>query len=342
VRRVPRLLPVIAVAIGGALALRAIAGAFSLPQLMSTAAALAEDVAPKSGPKDGGKPKKDAPPIAPNASIVGTDAAATTKPTAPVCAPTAAELAKEAGLSPAELQVLQSLGTRRGQLDEREQSLDVQVQLIAAAEAKLDSRIGQMTSLKADIQALLGQADQQQQAETGRLVKVYEAMKPKDAAARITLMSDAVRLPMTAAMKDRALSAILAQMPPEDAKALTEKLANRVTGAAAVANARSAVAPAPAAAPTASAAAAPTPAKPGQTAPAAGAQQAAADSSDKPAPAAKPKPKRLAKAKPKPAPKAKPVATAAQTAASPPAVATAKPSAAGSTPPAAPAPAKTG
>ena len=38
--------------------------------------------------------------------------ASSAKPAAPVCAPSAAELARQAGLSPAELQVLQSLGVK--------------------------------------------------------------------------------------------------------------------------------------------------------------------------------------------------------------------------------------
>ncbi|MDR3507867.1 MAG: MotE family protein [Caulobacteraceae bacterium] len=224
--RVPRLLPMVAVAIGGVLAVRAIAGA---PELISATKAFAEDV--------GGSKAK-----ASTASAAAPAPAPPPKPAA-ACAPTAAELAKEAGLSPAELQVLQSLGDRRGELDHRETDLDTQVQLIAAAQAKLDARIQQMNGLKADIQGLLGQADQQAQAETDRLVRVYEAMKPKDAAARITLMDDSVRLPMASKMKERALSAILAQMPAEDAKALTEKLANRVDKAKVIADAKTALNP---------------------------------------------------------------------------------------------------
>ena len=78
---------------------------------------------------------------------------------APVCAPSATDLAKAAGMSPAELQVLQSLQTRRGQIDDREKDLDTEVQLLAAAEAKLDGKLKSMNSLKGDIQALMGQAD---------------------------------------------------------------------------------------------------------------------------------------------------------------------------------------
>ena len=72
-----------------------------------------------------------------------------------VCAPTAAELAKEAGLSPAELQVLQNLGARRGQLDQREEDLSTQLALLAAAEAKVDAKVRALTGLKSDIKGLL-------------------------------------------------------------------------------------------------------------------------------------------------------------------------------------------
>ena len=290
--RVPRLLPLVGVAAAGVLAITLVRGG---PQMFGAAKAFAEDV---------GKPGKTALPAA------GDATPAAPKPAAAVCAPTAAELAKEAGLSPAELQVLQSLGTRRGELDQREGDLDTQVQLIAAAEAKLDARIKEMNGLKDDINGLLGQADQQQEAETARLIRVYEAMKPKDAAGRISLMDDSVRLPMAAKMKERALSAILVQMSPEDAKSLTEKLAKRVGGAAAITNARAALNPP--AAPAVASPASPPPAKTAAAATPPAASAAAPVQTDV-APKPKPKPRKPAHAKAKPAakPSAKPAVQAA-------------------------------
>ncbi len=307
--RIPRLLPLVAIAIGGVLAVKALTEA---PQIYLASRALAEDVvSPKASTK---------PPLPPGASILtsnnGQSSIAAAKPAAPACAPTAAELAKEAGLSPAELQVLQSLGDRRGQLDQREESLDTQVQLIAAAEAKLDARIQEMNGLKADIQGLLGQADQQQQAEADRLVRVYEDMDAKKAAAAMAILDDSVRLPIAAKMKERKLADILKNMAPQDAKIQRSK-AGAAHGRLQVglADAKTALNP-----PTAAAAAAaptPTPAPPtakakpkanpaapapdqnaqvGQTGPAAD-----ADATPKPA-----KPHKVARAKP-PHPKAKPV-----------------------------------
>jgi len=296
----PRLLPLVAVAIGGVLAVNAVRGA---PNLIGAAKSFAEDAMSSKAPGAAIGA------LNPTATIGGVTPVSNVTP-APACAPSAAELAKEAGLSPAELQVLQSLGNRRGELDQREQSLDTQVQLIAAAEAKLDDRIKDMNSLKQNIQDLLGQADAQQNAETDRLITVYEKMKPKDAAARITLMDDSVRLPMAAKMKPAALSLILAQMPPEDAKNLTEKLAQRVSGSQAVANAQAALNPTASpsnnnaqskTAPTQTAGNAPT-----TTAATPGATPSSDTASAKPQANPAAKPVRTAKAKPRPRPKATP------------------------------------
>lgn len=257
--RIPRLLPLVAVAIGGVLAVNALAGARSLPDLVANVRAFAEEAAPKTADKKGEAkpaPEKAQSPL-PTGAIVGAAAAA---PAAPVCAPSAGELAREAGLSPAELQMLQSLQARRTQIEQRERDLDVQLKLLAAAEAKLDAKLASLNGLKGDIQGLIGQADAAAQAENTRLVRIYEAMKPKDAAARMTILSDSVRLPIASKMKERSLSTVLGFMPAPAAKDLTEKLAQRYAQAAPLNQARAAVAPP--AAPARPAAAAAPPARP--------------------------------------------------------------------------------
>ncbi|WP_363212106.1 MotE family protein [Phenylobacterium sp.] len=251
----PRILPLVGIALGGVLAINALAGARDLPGLLSGAKAWAEDAAAPAKPakKAAAKKSADAKPADATAAAAtpaapalpgaaaptgdAKDAAATAGLPPPtiqpkaVCAPTAAELAKEAGLSPAELQVLQNLGARRGQLDQREEDLSTQLALLAAAETKLDAKTKVLTALKSDIQGLLAQADGREQSEVDRLVKVYEGMKPKDAAARMAILDDGVRLPIAAKMKERALSAIVGLMAPTDAKKLTESLAHRFTAA---------------------------------------------------------------------------------------------------------------
>jgi flagellar motility protein MotE (MotC chaperone) len=335
VKSVPRILPLVGVAIGGVLAVNALSGARDLPSLLSGAQAFAEGAAKSAtGKAAKGKEKaKDAkteaaaaPTDATAAAPTGllTDTAAGLPPASiapkPVCAPTAAELAKQAGLSPAELQVLQSLGERRGQLDQRESDLNTQLALMAAAEAKLDAKLKALTGLKGEIQGLLSESDAKQAAEIDRLVKVYEGMKPKDAAPRFVLLDDTVRLPIAAKMKDRALSAIVALMPAADAKKLTEALARRYSDAMAAAAKADQVANA---APDKAAQAASDPTKP---APAKAVKAAARK--------AAPRKKAPASQQAANAPAAPKAAAAAAPAATPPAAAT--PAAA------APAPAKTG
>ncbi|PVM82447.1 MotE family protein [Caulobacter radicis] len=224
-KNVPRILPIVGVAVVGVLAVNALAGAKSVPDLLSGAKAFAEGA--KADKKDA-KGEEAA-----SAEGASTDAAAKAAPPR-ICAPSATDLAKEAGLSPAELRVLQSLGARRGQLDQREQDIDVQLQLLAAAEAKLDAKMKTLNGMKGEIQGLLGQADSQKAAEVDRMVTVFSAMKPKDAAARLTVLDDSVRLPIAAKMKERTLAMILANMAPGDAKVLTERLASRFSGDAIV------------------------------------------------------------------------------------------------------------
>jgi flagellar motility protein MotE (MotC chaperone) len=289
-RNLPRLLPVAGIAVAGVLAVKLLSGVTDLPSLFTGAKAFAE-TALKT--KD-----KAADAAAADKTLIAAAPAPTPAKPATVCAPTAAELAKEAGLSPAELTQLQNLGARRDQLDQREAGFDTNMQLMAAAEAKVDAKLKQLADLKGEIGGLLHQVDTAQDAEINRMVAVYTAMKPKDAAARFTLLDDSVRLPVAARMKERTLAAILAQMAPADAKKLTESLAQRFTGASAKANAALATPNTPPAA----APAAPQPAQAANTtAPptaAAAAPPAKTPASTAPKKPKAVKPKKQAKAKP--------------------------------------------
>lgn len=199
--KLPRLLPLIAVAIGGVVAVRAVGVA---PDLFQGARAWAEEAVPVEA------------------------TAAPARPPAPaVCALSPDQLAEQAGISPAELRIIQSLSARRTELDARDADFATTLPLMVAAEQKLDAKLQALEAIKAEVQALLGQADEREQAEINRLVAVYSAMRPREAAAVFVNLNDDVRLPVAAAMRPRALAAVMAQMPPAAAKILTEKLAAR-------------------------------------------------------------------------------------------------------------------
>ena len=287
--KLPRLLPLIAVALAGVLGINALAGAEGMDELFSGARAFAEDtvakVAPKTAEKAEEKAREAASPV-PEGRIL--DDALAAKPTGMVCP---ADLASQAGLSSNELQFLQALGQRRTQIEGLEKNVDVQQALLLAAEGKVDAKITILRGLIGDMEKLLGEADERQKADNARLVKIYEGMKPKDAAAAMAILDEPVKLDIAANMKERALSAILQNMTPPQAKAVTEGLARRYAAAAAVKAAQQAVAAAPTPAPVQAAAApqskAPQPKGPAPKAPAPK-QAAAPQPKQPPAPAAAP------------------------------------------------------
>ncbi|WP_341023610.1 MotE family protein [Brevundimonas diminuta] len=242
--KLPRLLPLIAVAIGGVVAVRAAGVA---PELFQGATAWAQEAV--AGEGEGAKPAP--------------------KPAPAVCALSPEQLAQQAGISPAELRIIQSLSKRRDQLDARDADFATTLPLMVAAEQKLDAKLQALEALKGEISALVGQVDEKEKAEADRLVAVYSAMRPKEAAAVFATLDDSVRLPVASAMRPRTLAAIMAQMQPAAARELTEKLAKRfqaqqyaarAAAASAPTEAATAPAPAPAAQPAAQPVAAPAPA----------------------------------------------------------------------------------
>ena len=169
-------------------------------------------------------PKQDTPKI--DTSAVANDpAAAPAADAAAPAVPTADADGRE--FSPSEIDVLQSLAKRREELDQRERNLNESAAMLKAAEKEVDRKLEELTTLKADIEKLLGQ---QEKAEDGRiesLVKIYEAMKPKEAATIFNTLDLDVLLSVVSRMNERKLSPVLAAMDPDRARLVTIRLAEQ-------------------------------------------------------------------------------------------------------------------
>jgi flagellar motility protein MotE (MotC chaperone) len=131
--------------------------------------------------------------------------------------------------SASEVDVVNSLSKRRRELDARDAQLTIQANMIAAAEARVDAKINQLKQLQAQINALVGQRDEAQKQQIASLVKAYSTMKAKDAARIFDNLPDSVLVPVAHDMKSDVLALVLANMNSENAKALTVKLADRLT-----------------------------------------------------------------------------------------------------------------
>ncbi|HEY3917777.1 MAG TPA: hypothetical protein VGL83_08280 [Stellaceae bacterium] len=149
-------------------------------------------------------------------------------------------------LSPAEVQVLQELSQRRAALDKRGSDLDQQQVVLQAAEKRVDDKIAKLQNLQKSIQADVDKENAADDARMQSLVKIYQAMKPADAAQIIGQLDLPIALQLLSSMKEAKTAPILAAMEPAKAEAITTALAQKRNQPAATPAAASAAAtPAP-------------------------------------------------------------------------------------------------
>lgn len=209
IRRRARLLPAVIVVAVAVLAVRL--GELSLDiDLFAAGPALAAEEKSESKPKkvakaetDGGKAEEEGEDAAADGSDIFVD------------------------FTPAEVAVLQDLARRRDALLKLEKELDEREQLLIAAENRLDKRIAEMEGLRNSIEALVRQFDDQEQSELDSIVKIYETMKPKDAARILQDLELDILLGIMENMKERKSAAILSSMGAERARELTAEMARK-------------------------------------------------------------------------------------------------------------------
>jgi flagellar motility protein MotE (MotC chaperone) len=128
-------------------------------------------------------------------------------------------------LSPAEIGVLQQLAQRRKAIDQRAAELDQREVVLQAAEKRIDQKIAELQALQKNIAGDVQKRAAAEDARIQMLVKIYEAMKPQDAAQIFDQLDMPVLLRVLKRMKERKTAPILAAMNPEKAKAITTALA---------------------------------------------------------------------------------------------------------------------
>jgi flagellar motility protein MotE (MotC chaperone) len=192
-------------------------------------------------PPPGGRKPGQPSPTMPDRSATGGGAATapppapsapTPSPASPAAPVTGGEAAPPAGGEPPtftqnEIDVLQKLSERRESLDARQHDLDLRENMIKAAEARIDKKIAEMKSLQASVEGILKQVDDQDDAKLKSLVKIYETMKPKDAARIFEGLDMPVLLGVISRMKEQKVAPVMEAMSADKAKAITDALAAR-------------------------------------------------------------------------------------------------------------------
>lgn len=154
-----------------------------------------------------------------------------TKPAAkPAAAPVAADKTQALDplmMSPSEVELLQKLSERRAELEKRAAALSQREVLLQATEKRIDEKIARLESLEKDIGGIVDKQSEEDQSRIKSLVKIYETMKPAEAARIFGQLDMPVLLGVLEHMKERNAAPILAAMDPGKAKTVTQALAER-------------------------------------------------------------------------------------------------------------------
>lgn len=219
----PRLLPIVTVAVGSLLFLKAVG-------------LISGDVGP-AGPRsvhaqDRGIP---GPERAGTSDAMLTTGSVTPPPAPPAAAPAPPPpqplnnlaLPQPPQVSASERAILERLQERRQELDGRQRELDMRENLLRAAERRMEQRANELKELESRIAGLEQRRDEAEQQRFRGFVSMYETMRPKDAARIFDNLELAVVVEVARAMRPQKLADVLAQMQAAPAQRLTVELARR-------------------------------------------------------------------------------------------------------------------
>ncbi|MBA3910403.1 MAG: hypothetical protein C0524_11095 [Rhodobacter sp.] len=121
----------------------------------------------------------------------------------------------------------EALKLREDRLSMRETALQDRLAALALADAAITDRMAQMQTMEAELKATLALADGAAEADIDRLTAVYQAMKPKDAAALFQTMSPDFAAGFLGRMLPEAAAAILSGMSADAAYGVSVIVAGR-------------------------------------------------------------------------------------------------------------------
>ena len=128
-----------------------------------------------------------------------------------------------------EVEVLQQLAKRRGELELKSRQLDERESMVAAAEQRMEQKMAELKVLQSTVEDLLKKRSDAEEAQLQSLVKIYQNMKPKAAAQVFEELDMDVLLEVVSRMNERKLAPILALVSPTKAKEMTYELAQQKT-----------------------------------------------------------------------------------------------------------------
>lgn len=126
--------------------------------------------------------------------------------------------------SNSEIMILQELAERREILDARAKEIDKHALQLKVAEDEIDKKIAQLKKYEERLIELTNQYNKKEKENVDSLVKLYTAMKPKDAARIFNTLDLDITVAILKGMKPSTTSTIISQMNSERAQEITAVL----------------------------------------------------------------------------------------------------------------------
>lgn len=126
--------------------------------------------------------------------------------------------------NPVEQDLLENLVKRRQELEEWSEKIALRENVLNATEKKIDRKIAELETLRARVGAILEEYEERENAKIARLVKIYENMRPKDAARIFNTMDNEVLLQVLNRMREAKAAPVLAGMQTDKVNFITERL----------------------------------------------------------------------------------------------------------------------
>ncbi len=130
--------------------------------------------------------------------------------------------------TPEELRAfLEAVKERESNLNSREKALRDRMQALRIADTEVSAKLAELEQAEAELRATIALADAAAETDLERLTKVYESMKPKQAAALFEEMDPNFAAGFLGRMRPEAAAEIMAGLSPASAHAFSVVIAGR-------------------------------------------------------------------------------------------------------------------
>ncbi|MCZ4352889.1 hypothetical protein O4H61_10230 [Roseovarius aestuarii] len=127
--------------------------------------------------------------------------------------------------------LLESFRARESKIEAQENAIRERLQTLKLADQEVERKLVRLVAAEDELRAMIAMADTAAEGDIARLTKVYENMKPKQAAALFEEMNPEFAAGFLGRMRPEAAAGIMAGLSPEAAHTFSVVLAGRNAGA---------------------------------------------------------------------------------------------------------------